>query len=159
MVCIAGSRCIGSVHQFSQTTTYHKSPIPTRYDSWNGGINGIVIPKLLSMMTQSHFNIGKSLYKNTFTSCAAILKITRLTRWQHVKCYKFFHSISAMTCRSRWPHGLVRRSWPLGYWDRGFESFSRHGYLSLCFCVVLSCVGRDLCDGLITRPKKSCHVS
>jgi hypothetical protein len=36
--------------------------------------------------------------------------------------------------------------------------------LSLCFClcvfscVVLSCVGRGLCDGLITRPKESCQV-
>jgi hypothetical protein len=44
---------------------------------------------------------------------------------------------------------------PLGYWDRGFESLSRHGCLSLCFCAVLSCVGRGLCDGLITRPKES----
>jgi hypothetical protein len=31
--------------------------------------------------------------------------------------------------------------------------------LSLCFCVVLSCVGRGLCDGLITRPKESYRVS
>jgi hypothetical protein len=40
--------------------------------------------------------------------------------------------------RSRWPCGLSSRSWPLGYWDHGFESRSRHGCLSLCFCVVLS---------------------
>jgi hypothetical protein len=28
-----------------------------------------------------------------------------------------------------------------------------------CLYVVLSCVGRDLCDGLITRPEESYHVS
>jgi hypothetical protein len=32
----------------------------------------------------------------------------------------------------------------LGYSDRGFESLSRHGSLSVCFCVVLSFVGRSL---------------
>jgi hypothetical protein len=31
--------------------------------------------------------------------------------------------------------------------------------LSLCFCVVLSCVGKGLCDGLIPRPKGSYQVS
>jgi hypothetical protein len=29
----------------------------------------------------------------------------------------------------------------------------------LCLYVVLSCVGRGLCDGLITRPEKSYRVS
>jgi hypothetical protein len=29
----------------------------------------------------------------------------------------------------------------------------------LCLYVVLSCVGRGLCDGLITRPEESYHVS
>jgi hypothetical protein len=29
----------------------------------------------------------------------------------------------------------------------------------ICFCVALSCVGRGLCDGLITRPKVSYQVS
>jgi hypothetical protein len=28
----------------------------------------------------------------------------------------------------------------------------------LCLYVVLSCVGRDLCDGLITSPEESYHV-
>jgi hypothetical protein len=56
--------------------------------------------------------------------------------------------------RSRWPRGLRRRFWPIGCWDRGSESRSRHGFLSLRFCVVLSCIGRGLCDGLITRPKE-----
>jgi hypothetical protein len=31
--------------------------------------------------------------------------------------------------------------------------------VSLCLYVVLSCVGRDLCDGLITRPEESYRLS
>jgi hypothetical protein len=62
-------------------------------------------------------------------------------------------------CLSRWPCCLRRRSWPLGYWDRCFESRSWNGCLSLCFCVMLSCVGRGLCDGLITRPSECCQAS
>jgi hypothetical protein len=42
-----------------------------------------------------------------------------------------------------------------GYWDRGFESRTENGCLSL----VLSCVGRGLCDGLITRPEEFYRVS
>jgi hypothetical protein len=34
-----------------------------------------------------------------------------------------------------------------------------HGCLYLCFYVVLSCVGRGICDRLITRPKESYQVS
>jgi hypothetical protein len=49
---------------------------------------------------------------------------------------------------------------PLGCWDRGFES--RWGYRCFflwCLYGALSCVGRGLCDELITRPKESYHVS
>jgi hypothetical protein len=48
---------------------------------------------------------------------------------------------------------------PLCCWDRGFESRSRNGCLSLCFCFVLFCEGRGLFDGLITRPKESYRMS
>jgi hypothetical protein len=48
-------------------------------------------------------------------------------------------------CLFQWPHGLRRRPWTRGSWDRGFESCLSHGYVS--------CVGRGLCDELITRPK------
>jgi hypothetical protein len=61
--------------------------------------------------------------------------------------------------RSRWPRGLRRRSWPRGCWDRGLESRWGHGCLSLCLYVVLSCIGRGLCDGLITRPNEFFYVS
>jgi hypothetical protein len=53
-------------------------------------------------------------------------------------------------CRSQWPRGLRRRSaaaWLLG-------SRVRIPFGAWMF-VVLSCVGRGLCDGLITRPEGS----
>jgi hypothetical protein len=53
-------------------------------------------------------------------------------------------------CRSRWPRGLRRRSWPLGYWDREFEYRLTHG--CLCFCVALSGVGSPL--GWADHPTK-----
>jgi hypothetical protein len=55
--------------------------------------------------------------------------------------------VEIILCRSQWPCGLRRGSWPVGSWDRGFESRSRHGCLSASFCVVLSCVGRGLATG------------
>jgi hypothetical protein len=36
---------------------------------------------------------------------------------------------------------------PLEHWDRGLASYSRHGYLSVFFYVVLSCVCRGLAMG------------
>jgi hypothetical protein len=42
---------------------------------------------------------------------------------------------------------VAARSWSLGNCDRGFESRSRHGCLSLSFCAVLSCVGTGLASG------------
>jgi hypothetical protein len=57
------------------------------------------------------------------------------------------------------PWGLRRKPWSLGRWDHGFESGLRHGCLSSSFCFVLSCVGRGLCDQLITRPKESYQLS
>jgi hypothetical protein len=62
-------------------------------------------------------------------------------------------------CRTQWPRGLRRRSaasWllgsrlqiPLGAW-----------MFVCCLYVVLSCVGRGLCDGLIIHPEESYCVS
>jgi hypothetical protein len=53
------------------------------------------------------------------------------------------------------PRGLRRRSAAARLLGSGFESHSGHG----CVSVVLSCVGRGLCDGLITRPEDSYRVS
>jgi hypothetical protein len=60
---------------------------------------------------------------------------------------------SLQRSRSRWPRSLRCSLWLLGRWDCGFESCLRHGCLALFFCVLLSCVGRGLCDRLITCPK------
>jgi hypothetical protein len=43
--------------------------------------------------------------------------------------------------------GLRCGSRPVSCWDCGFESRSRHGCLSLSFCVVLSCESRGLVRG------------
>jgi hypothetical protein len=66
-----------------------------------------------------------------------------------------FGQLNTWLSRSRWPRGLSRRPWSLGCWDCGFESLWGHGCLSL----LLSCVGRDLCDEMIPRPNESYHVS
>jgi hypothetical protein len=87
---------------------------------------------------------------------------TTVNRWYLNGVYAsiiIFDQAKLSNSRSRWPRGLRRWSWPLGYWDCGFESHTRHGCLSLCFCVVLSCLSRGLCDGLIRRPKESYPVS
>jgi hypothetical protein len=72
-----------------------------------------------------------------------------------IKCIKI-----VLISRSRWPRGLRRRSaaaWllraqvriPLRAWM----------FCLLCLYVVLSCVSRGLCNGLITRPEESYRVS
>jgi hypothetical protein len=52
-------------------------------------------------------------------------------------------------CQSQWPRGLRRRS----------EAARGMDVCLLCLYVVLSCVGRGLCNGLITRPEESYRVS
>jgi hypothetical protein len=55
---------------------------------------------------------------------------------------------------TQWPRGLRRRSGIAGSnHARGMD------VCLLCFYVVLSCVGRGLCDGLMTRPEESYRVS
>jgi hypothetical protein len=66
----------------------------------------------------------------------------------HLAYFPFIYQF--VDCRSQQPRGLRRRSWPLGYWDRGFESCSRHGPC-ICFCVVLSCAVEAFAAG--------CHSS
>jgi hypothetical protein len=82
----------------------------------------------------------------------------RLTHTRHSIYLRSILILSYHTTatRYRWQRCLRRRSWSLGSWDRGFESSSGHGWL--CVNVVLSCVGRGLCDDLIARLKGSYHV-
>jgi hypothetical protein len=61
--------------------------------------------------------------------------------------------------RSHWPRGLRRRSaaaWLLG--SRVRIPLGAWMFVSCVYYVVLSCVGRGLCDGLITRPEESYSV-
>jgi hypothetical protein len=71
----------------------------------------------------------------------------------------FFSKVFEFRCRARWPHGLRRMSWPLGCWDRRFEFCWGAWILSLCLYILLSYVGRDLCDELIPHPKEFYPVS
>jgi hypothetical protein len=52
--------------------------------------------------------------------------------------------------------------WPTAAWLLGSRVRIPlgHGCLSLVFiCFVVSCVGRGICDGLITRPEESYRLS
>jgi hypothetical protein len=64
--------------------------------------------------------------------------------WYLMLCVHCFVSGKCDRGRSQWPCSLRRGSWPVGCWDRGFESRSRLGCLSASSCFVLSCVGRGL---------------
>jgi hypothetical protein len=39
------------------------------------------------------------------------------------------------------------------------SNLARDVDVCLCFCVVMSCVVRGVCDGLVTLPKESYHMS
>jgi hypothetical protein len=65
---------------------------------------------------------------------------------------------------SRWPRGLMRRSAAACLQGSRVRITLRAWMFVccvsfLCLYVVLSCVGRGLCDGLITRPDESYRVS
>jgi hypothetical protein len=55
--------------------------------------------------------------------------------------------------RPRWPRGLRRRSAVAGVVSS--NPVEGMDVCLLCFYVVLSCVARGLCDGLITRQEES----
>jgi hypothetical protein len=55
----------------------------------------------------------------------------------------------------QWPRGLRHESWPLKHRDHGFESHSRHWYVSSCFCAILLCAGTGTDQGVL--PTKRIH--
>jgi hypothetical protein len=74
--------------------------------------------------------------------------------------YEVLH-IFICRSRSQWPRDLRHRPWSPKRWDRGFEFRLSHGCFKSSFCIVFSvvlCVGRGLCDGLITSHKESYQV-
>jgi hypothetical protein len=65
---------------------------------------------------------------------SAVVIISQNTKF-HKESYDA-SDVAAEWGRSQWPCGPRRGSWPLGCWDRGFESRFGHGCLSSSFCVV-----------------------
>jgi hypothetical protein len=62
--------------------------------------------------------------------------------------------------RSQWPSGPRRRSAAAWLLESRVSNSARGMDVFLLYLhVVLSCVGRGLCDGLITRPEESYRVS
>jgi hypothetical protein len=106
-------------------------------------------------------SLALSLFKSAVSSAQTLVQLMShvLTRkWTHSHkdirrnadnsiYYSRFRLVIEFSCRSQWPCGLRRGYWPVGCWDRGFESCSRHRCLSASFFAVLSCVGRDLATG------------
>jgi hypothetical protein len=86
------------------------------------------------------------IYPNTLCTCYLIREREGKAR------RRYFLVLILEGGRSQWPRGLRRRS--LGCWGRGFMDVCL-----LCLYVVLSCAGRGLYDGLITRPEEPYRVS
>jgi hypothetical protein len=104
--------------------------------------------KRRSVMLTIHLHLFIKAWMFTSTPSVSLLDVVVRHRGN-----LFFHSYVQVKSRSQWPCGLRRGSRPVGCWDRGFESRSRHGCLSLVFlCCVVLCRSRP-CDGLITRPR------
>jgi hypothetical protein len=59
---------------------------------------------------------------------------------------------------SQWPRSL-RRLRRLVAGIAGSNPVEGMDVYLLCLSAVLSCVGRGLCDGLVTRPEESYHLS
>jgi hypothetical protein len=140
-----------------------KQSVPARPKRFTSGssYSDLSLPNSLLISTIYYWYI---LHSNENKSCRNKRNESKLWRWvinaifilaPEIKRKLFaillhipyFCIVINIKCRSQWPCGLRRGSWPVGCWDRGFESRSRHGRLSASFCVVLSCVGRGLATG------------
>jgi hypothetical protein len=98
---------------------------------------------VLVLFRKEHMNKGFRFLRNSWI-CSS--KHISTLRERNIDIFKFTGNKGTYS-RSQWPCGLTRGSSPVGCWDRGFESRSRHGCLSASFCAVLSCVGRGLATG------------
>jgi hypothetical protein len=67
--------------------------------------------------------------------------------WPTEQFLKNVWMVSLLVCRFYWQRVLRHVLSSLEHWDFGFESCSRHGYVSAFLCVVFSCVGRGLASG------------
>jgi hypothetical protein len=99
-----------------------------------------------------------------------IANLETIKYWMYAHIYIYIYA-KCVLCLRKTNYSIVKinqtytpdkpplRQSGLGCWDHGFEYSLRHGCLSSYFCVVLSCVGRGLCEVLITHPKESYRVS
>jgi hypothetical protein len=111
-------------------------------------------PKPFHILTHHFFKTNFNIILPSTRKPSKLSLPFRFTEWNFVcishlfhACHVFIHfipldliTVIRFDGRSQWPCGLRRGSWPVGCWDRGFESRSRHGCLSASFCVVLCCV-------------------
>jgi hypothetical protein len=77
-------------------------------------------------------------------------------RWV-VPNHRLLWDLLNIVCRSQWPRCLRRTSAVAGV--AGSNSARGMDVCLLCLYVVLSCVGRGLCEGLIIRPEESYRMS
>jgi hypothetical protein len=78
--------------------------------------------------------------------------------WLHSSVFACFCCLVLEVCRSRWPRGLRRRSAAaLLLGSRVWIPLRAWVFVS-CVYVLLPCVGRGLCEGLITLTEESYRV-
>jgi hypothetical protein len=116
------------------------TPVRLRSDS--------VLLRCLPFNIMYTFSISLSVFTYPASS---VISLTILISPGEEKGIRHYSDSADPSVHAVWGVGLR----PLGCWGRGFDSLLGHG----CLSVVLSCVGRGLCDGLITRPEESYRVS
>jgi hypothetical protein len=128
--------------------------LPTIFSTINKSqslLHWLYIPCAVEKVSLNKLRINQSSFFSFFTSFHRFFFIffLFLTNIQNVfrHIVNYYTQILPQDGRSQWPCGLRRGSWPVGCWDCGFESHSKHGCLSASFCFVLSYVGRGIATG------------
>jgi hypothetical protein len=99
----------------------------------------------LFWLVSFHGLIHSSFSKCTMTESLQTFMIITLVKLSVIEKCCIWHKNQS---RQSWLLcGLRHRYWPLGNWECGSESSSRHRYLSFCFCIMLPCVDRGLATG------------